>query len=144
MISRAKIEAASDTLDDVAIESIITTVRTTAIYTENPAYYSDLRSKLVSVDGTLQAQQLNAALDEIENLGIGEVQINQSQTVGTDGVIYSKTQEREALVSYILGVLYEGISPSTYVTVDSDGNISSGDYNVGRLPIDYKGDLLCL
>ena len=141
MISRVKIEAASDVLEDVAIESLISIVRTTARYMQNPAYFTDLRTKLIAVDGTLQAQQVNAALDELELLGVGEVELNQSQTVGTDGLIYSKTRERQALVAYMLGILYEAYQPTIYVDISDTDSLLTGNYSVGRLPQEYEGYL---
>jgi hypothetical protein len=141
MISRVKIEDASDTLEDVAIESLVAILRTTQRYKDNPSYYSTFKAKLLEVDGTIQAQQVNAALDELETLGIGEVQLNQSQTVGTDGVIYSQSLERQALVDYILGILYEGYQPSVYVDPDSDSFIIKGNYASGRHTVEFEGYL---
>lgn len=138
MFSQATIEAASDTLTSVAVASIVSIVRMTDRYKENPAYFSDLQQKIEAVDGAVKAKQLNAALTELENLGVGEVEINQAQTVGTDGVVYSKVTERAGLVDYILGVLYEAYSPSIYPNTSTDVTIR-GNYGVGRLPIDYEG-----
>lgn len=141
MISREKIEEASDTLTDVTIESVTAILRTTQRYKDNPTYYSTFKSKLLGIDGTIQAQQVNAALDELETLGIGEVELNQSQTVGTDGVIYSQVKERQALIDYILGIMYEGYQPSVYVDTDENGFIIKGNYSSGRLPLEFEGYL---
>jgi len=139
MISRATIEAASDTLTPTAIASIISTVRVTDRYKQLPAYFSDLEDRLEAVNGTIHARQLNAALDALEALGVGEVQIDQSKTSGTDGVVYSKPVERAALVDYILGVLYEAFSLSIYVVDAKDSIVVKGNYGVGQRPIDYEG-----
>jgi hypothetical protein len=135
MISRAEIEAASDIIDDVTSTSIITIVRMTDVYKADPAYFADIADRIDEINGTIKAQQLNAALDRLETLGVGEVEINQSQTVGTDGLIWSQIKEREGLVSYILGVMYEAFAP--FVIASTNTNISiKGNYATGRLPID--------
>lgn len=142
MISRDKISEASDELDEIAIDSLVATIRTTAIYKSNPAYFSGMGAKFSALNGTVGAQQINAVLDELEILGIGEAQINQAQTVGTDGLVYSQTTEREALVEYALSVVYEGFSSSTPVIVTPTGDlINTGKYMAGRLPLIYEGYL---
>lgn len=141
MISRAKIDAASSTLTETAITSLVSIVRMTARYKENPAYFSDLATRLGAVNGSLKAKQLNAVLDELETLGVGEVEINQAQTVGTDGLVYSQIAEREGLIDYALGVLYEAFAPSVYVDSEDTDMVLRGNYGVGRLPLKYEGYL---
>ncbi len=136
MISRAKIEEASDIIDDIALSSIISIIRMTEAYKQNPPYFADIQERIEEVNGTIKAQQLNAALDALEALGVGEVEINQAQTVGTDGLIWSQTKTREGLVAYILGTMYEAFSPS--VTVDETTGLRlRGNYAVGRLPLEF-------
>lgn len=140
MISRANIEAADDTLDEIAVASLISIVRTTVRYLETPAYFSDIEDRITEIQNTVKAQQLNAALNELELLGPSEVEINQAQTVGTDGLVYRKSDNRMLLVDYVLGVLYEGFSFSVYPT-DEDNLVLRGSYGVGRLPLEYEGYL---
>lgn len=139
MITRAKINAASSTLTETEILSLVSIVRMTDRYKSNPSYFSDLEEKLEATDGTTKAKQLNAALDELEKLGVGEVEINQAQTVGTDGLVYSKGRERASLIEYVLGVLYEAFSSSIYPSDDESILSLKGEYGVGRLPLDYQG-----
>ncbi len=142
MISREDILASDDTLEEIDIDSLIAVVRTSARYKANPAFFTNLSEKLIATNGTLKAQQLNAVLDAIERLGIGQIEINQSQTVGTDGVIYSKVAEREALVDYALNVVYEELFDSVIATDDTDSTRTlEGNYAVGRLNLIYKGYL---
>lgn len=139
MITRAKIDAASSTLTETAVLSLISIVRMTDRYKSNPSYFSDIKEKIEATGGTTKAKQLNAALDELEKLGIGEVEINQAQTVGTDGLVYSKGRERASLIEYALGVLYEAFSSSVYPSDDESILMLKGEYGAGRLPLDYPG-----
>lgn len=143
MITRVQIEEASDFLTQVAIENVVAITRTTARYLENPHYFTDLNSKLTALNYSVKAQQVNAALDQIEILGVGEVAINQSQTVGTDGLVYSNTEERQALVNYILGIVYEGFAPTILVDPDADATASvvRGAYSSGRPTLIFEGNL---
>lgn len=139
MITRADIDAASATLTETAILSLVSTIRMTELYKKNPSYFSGLQNSIASVDGTIKAKQLNVILDKLESLGIGVVEINQAQTVGTDGLIYSKLAERESLVDYALGILYEGYEPTVYVDVTDADLTLKGDYQVSRLTLNYEG-----
>jgi len=141
MITREKINAASNTLNDIDVESLIAVIRVSARYKTNPAYFTNLAEKFLATNGTVKAQQLNAVLDAIEALGIGQIEINQSQTVGTDGLVYSQVAEREALIDYALNVVYEEFFESSTGEDNEAILILKGKYGVGRLPLDYQGYL---
>ena len=142
MISRARITAASDELSPVDITSLMAMIRVSSRYKANPAYFSDLETLLLATVGTIKAQIINATLNALEALGPGVVEINQSQTVGTDGVIYSKALERDALIDYLLNSIYEEFSESTFIDPDAETTtVIRGEYGVGRLPLEYEGYL---
>lgn len=103
MLTKAQITSASTTLDDTDIEMLVALFRISSRYKEYPEFFPDLESRLASVDGTIKAQQLNAVLDLIEDLGVGEVQIQG----GDEGLRYSQTLEREALINYAMSVVYD-------------------------------------
>lgn len=103
MLTKEQITAASPTLDDVDIEMIATLIRNSSSYQEYPDLYPNLMDKLNEINGTVKAQQINAILDLIEALGAGEVEIKG----GEEGLRYSQTIEREALINYAINVLYD-------------------------------------
>ena len=140
MLSKNQITSASATLDEVDVTMMVTLIRASIRFKENPAYYNDVEARIEDVDGTVKAKQLNAVLAEIVNLGIGEVGISG----GDEGVRYSQTSEREALVNYAISVIYSQPFDSVSV-VDEDGGSNSGgtgNYRVAQRELDcYKGYL---
>jgi hypothetical protein len=102
MPTRAQIEAAANTLDSLAKGQWIALIRGSAEYRDQPGLYPDLEGTLDAVTA-LQAQQLNAALDLIDEVGDGTVEL----AGGEDGVDYSQDRDRNALISYGLRVLYD-------------------------------------
>jgi hypothetical protein len=140
MITKSEIDAASSTLTEVDISNLVAVIRTSERYKKDPGYFTDLQSTIEGFDGSTEAKIINAVIDKLELLGITNVEINQSQTVGTDGVIYSKVTERNFLVDYVLNVMYQE-SFSTATETDDSVLLLSGEYGVGRLPLDYKGYL---
>jgi hypothetical protein len=140
MISSAEVQAESSTLDEVDVINLVSVIRTSERYKANPGFYMELKDKIEAFEGTTEAKLINAIITKLEALGIGVVEINQAQTVGTDGVVYSKQKERDALVDLLLNVMYEGIY-ATSVETDESILILRGNYGVGRLPLDYEGYL---
>lgn len=131
MLTKAQITAASSTLDETDVAMIIAAIRITDKYKQNPAYYSDLLARIEDADGTIQAKMLNAAMDSIEELGIGVIEIDQRRVGGSDGLYYSQLLERGSLVEYIIGVLYPEFFES--IQVDESGNpIYAGSYLVAQ------------
>lgn len=142
MITKATIQAQPTTLDEIDVANLVAVIKTGDRYKADPAVFTDLQTVIEDADGSVQAQILNAIIRQMETLGIGVVQINQSQTVGTDGVIYDKRLEREALIDYALSVLYtetfstKAVDPNTVIDM-----FLGGEYSVGRLPLKYEGYL---
>jgi spore germination protein YaaH len=133
MLTKAQITAASSTLDETDMAMIIAIVRISDKYKANPAYYGDLASKVEDADGTIQAKMINAAIDAIEELGIGVIEIDQRRVGGSDGLYYSQLLERNSLMEYIIGVLYPESFESVQMQVDANGNpIYVGDYQVAQ------------
>ena len=131
MLTKTQIAAASATLDETDVAMLIAVVRTSEKYKQNPSYYLDIATKIEDIDGTVQAKMLNAAMTEIANLGIGIVEIDQRRVGGSDGLYYSQILQRDALLNYILGILYPEYFES--IQVDENGNpIYSGSYLVGQ------------
>lgn len=132
-ISKAQINAASSTLDETDIAMMVTAVRISSKYIENPAYYRDVTTRIEDADGTVYAKMLNAAMSEIVDLGIGVVEIDQRIVGGSDGLYYSQLNTRNDLINYILGVLYPESFESITVVIDADGNrVVQGEYQVAQ------------
>lgn len=133
MLSKAQIIAASPTLDETDITMFTALIRGSEKYKQNPAYYIDFVQLLEDADGSVQAKQLNAAMSAIVDLGIGVVEIDQRRVGSSDGLYYSQVLERNALIDYMLGVLYEEYFATTPAVYDDDGNIvNSGGYYVAQ------------
>jgi hypothetical protein len=140
MLTKTQINAASATLDETDIAMITATIRGSDKYKQNPAYYTDFVIKVEDTDGTIQAKQINAAMTEIANLGIGVVEIDQRRVGGSDGLFYSQIAERNSLIDYIIGVVYPEYYES--VQLDANGNpiYGNGAYGVAqREPEDIWG-----
>lgn len=103
-LTREIIETSSDHLDEVAKLIIISLIRECDIY---KSYANILVSKIQpaidAAEGTLKARQLNGILKEIEKLGIGEVEIQDTR----DGVRWSQSKERYELVKQLLFTLLD-------------------------------------
>lgn len=125
MLKKTEISSASAILDDTTVAMLVTLIRNSAKYKLNPPYYATVQEKLEDADGSIQAKQLNAILSKIEKLGIGEVEISG----GDEGIRYSKTREREALVSYAMSILYT--EPFSSISVDPDATVL-GSYGIGQ------------
>lgn len=138
MINSTEIQAESSTLTELDVVNFVSIVRTSDIYKANPAFFVDLKTKVEALDGTVEAKLINAIITKLEALGSGVIEINQQQTVGTDGVVYSQKANRDDLINYALGIMYEGIY-STSTLPDDSGLKMYGNYAVGRLPLDYEG-----
>lgn len=102
MPTTAQISTAVTTLSAVAQAQWLVLIRKSAAYKEQPGLYPNLADKLAAVT-TVQAQQLNAALTLIDEIGDGTVALSG----GSDAVDYSQDRDRDALVSYGLSVLFD-------------------------------------
>lgn len=122
MLTKAEIAASSATLDETDVEMWLALVRANAFYRGNKAFYPDVPGEIDNADGTVKGKMLNAILDRIEALGVGEVNIRN----GDEGVNWSQSSERDALVKYALSVLYD----ATDVVYPVSGTGSFGDYQV--------------
>lgn len=141
MITQAEITAASSTLSETAILSLVALVRTSDRYKTNPAEFVDLKTRLENLDGGIEAKQINAALTKIEAIGSTVVEIDQRRTVGTDGVVFSTKLSRDTLIDYILNVAYEESFSSVTVDGENENFVLRGEYGVGRWPQSYEGYL---
>jgi len=128
MLSKAQINAASSTLDETDVAMIVTAIRGSDKYKQNPAFYADIVTKIEDADGSIQAKMLNAAMSEIVALGIGVIEIDQRRVGGSDGLYYSQINTRNDLVNYVIGVLY----PEYFESTQSNGSTTTGDYKVGQ------------
>lgn len=102
MPTLAQIEAASGTLTATAQAQLLALIRTSRRYKQNISAFETLADVIADAT-TLQAQQLNAALALVDEVGDGTVAL----TGGQDAVDYSQDRDREQLLDYILSVLYE-------------------------------------
>lgn len=127
MLTKAQIAAASPTLDETDIQMLATVIRNGATYKANPVMYPELEGKISDTDGTVKAQMLNATLDLLEALGPGEVELSG----GNEGLRYSQTREREALVNYALSVIYD-----IQLTAVVNPTRVTGNFGVGQREID--------
>lgn len=142
MISKATIQAQSQTLDEIDVANLVAIIKSSDRYKVNPLAFENLQTDIEDVDGSVQAQIINAVIRQMEKLGIGEVEINQAQTVGTDGVVYNKRTEREALIQYVLNVLYDEVFETVAVNPEESLDLFlRGNYSVGRLPLIFEGYL---
>ena len=133
MLSKTQISAASATLDETDIAMITTVIRGSEKYKANPAFYTDLVTKIEDLDGTVQAKMVNAAMQAITDLGIGVVEIDQRRVGSSDGLYYSQVLERNALIDYIIWTMYPEFFESVTVVVDEDGNITTnGGYKTAQ------------
>lgn len=103
MPTTAQITTASTTLTAVAQAQILALIRDSDRYRANTAAYEQLASTIAAADETVKAQQLNAALALIDEVGDGTVAL----TGGEDAVDYSQERDKAQLVNYMLYVLYE-------------------------------------
>lgn len=101
MPTTAQITAAATTLSAVAKAQALTLVRGSVRFQSNPGLYPDLEDKLDAVT-SVQAQQINAALTLLDEVGDGMVELSG----GDEGVIYAQDSDRQQLVGYIIDVLY--------------------------------------
>jgi hypothetical protein len=109
MLTKDEITAAPDTLDSVDKAMWLTLIHANSFYRGNKALYPDVSGKLDAASGTVQGKMLNATLDKIEDLGIGEISLRTPE----EGLSYSQSSERDALVRYGLSIMYDAV---IYVT----------------------------
>jgi hypothetical protein len=102
----AAITAADTALSAIRQSMWATLIRQSVTYSRGPGLFDNLEATLAGVDGTVKAQQLNAALDIIDGIGPGMIRIEG----GDDAEHYSQDLERASLVDYALAVLYPGVS----------------------------------
>ncbi len=103
MLTKAEIAAASTTLDETDLEMWLALIRANTFYRGNKVFYPDVETVLDDASGTIKGAMLNAILDRIEALGVGEASIRN----GDEGLNWSQSSERDALVKYGLSVLYD-------------------------------------
>jgi hypothetical protein len=115
VLTKNEITSASVTLDAVDREMWLALIRANTVYRGNKEFYPDVEIELENASGTVKGQMLNAILDKIEELGIGEVSIRN----GDEGLNYSQGSERDALVRYALSVLYDAVSTVEIVSTTS-------------------------
>src|SRR4051812_47850380 len=127
MLTKAQIAAASPNLDETDIQMLLTVIRNGASYKANSILYPDLEDRIEETSGTIKAQMLNAILDLLEVLGPGEVVLDG----GSEGLRYSQTREREALVNYALAVIYD-----TQLIEIIDPTRATGNFGVGQRDVD--------
>jgi hypothetical protein len=112
------ISKASDHLNNKSIELWISLFRQLPRYKENAVIYTpELESRLIDAEGTLKARQLNALMSLIDDLGPGEVKIQGDR----QGVWFSQTEERLALIEEAFNILFDDIS-----TMVSYGTVETG------------------
>lgn len=126
MITKDQISGADANLDEIDISMIISLVKGSDIFKDNPLTFSDINIRLEEINGTVKARQVNAALDLIEELGAGEVQLRG----GSDAVYYDQHKERQALVNYIIFTLYDNIE-GIYLNL----GVNSSNFVSGRLEL---------
>jgi hypothetical protein len=123
MLTKVEIQNASQTLDAIDQEMWLALIRANSFYRDNKVFYPDVETELENASGTVKGQLLNAILDRIEALGVGEVSIKN----GDEGLNYSQTAERDALVKYALSVLYDAVD---FVELTSTTVGQFGPYHV--------------
>lgn len=106
MLTRAQIEAAEKTFDYVAKRQFVAAVRFSSEFRANAERYSDLETRLDYLPSEA-VQMVNAGLAILEDYGDGTIAIKG----GADGNDYSLSRDREALIQYLLAVVYE-LSPT--------------------------------
>lgn len=123
MLTKTEISDASPVLDDTDLEMWAALVRSLPDYQMNKERYPNLESRLEDASETVKGRMLNAILDKIEALGVGVVQLRG----GDDGLYYSQEAERNALIRYGLGVLYDiGLSTTVISVTLTEGQYISG------------------
>lgn len=131
-LNPALVQNASDHLDDVTRSLYKVLFKTNEVYIKNAAIYVvDVDSRLTSAEGTIKARMLNAIMLQIQKLGVGEVEIKADK----DGLYYSQTRERQALITEAFYVLFDDLSAGVDIT---DGVIPSlgiyGSAAIGQRP----------
>lgn len=138
MLTKGEITTASNVLDETDVLMLVSLIRNSVRYRSNPFIFAGLEEAIISLSGTIKARQINAMLAKIEALGVGEVAIKG----GEDSLYYSQAQEREAMLNYILSVLYS-ISEGNFLIIPdglSDAEIQFllgrySTYRAGQRPI---------
>jgi hypothetical protein len=125
MLTKAEITAQPDTLDATDKAMWLALIYANQFYRDNKAIYPDVSTKLDSMNGTVQGKMLNAVLDKIETLGIGEISLQTPD----DGLRYSQQSERDALVRYGLSIMYDAV---LYV-------VSTEEQNQGYVQVRQRG-----
>lgn len=123
MLTKAEIAAASSTLDSIDIEMWLALIRANPTYRANVVLFPDVESELDNASGDTKGKMLNALSAKIQELGVGEVEIKN----GDEGLNYSQSLERDALVEYALSILFPVV---TTVVVTDTTTGSFGDYQV--------------
>lgn len=126
------IAQASDHLTDKEVQLWLLLFRKSPKYREYAYVYSqDLEAKILATEGTIKARMLNALMEQIDDLGVGEVHIGGDQrTIGAgagdrDGTHWSQPIERLALIEEALDVLFDDIST---LIVPNTGQTTDGQY----------------
>lgn len=126
MLTKTEILAAPATMDDVDRAMVITLVQDDEYYRENKVIYPDLAGRLAAIDGTAQARMVNATLDKIEALGVGEIKLHTPE----DGLDYDQSAERTALIRYMLSILYDAVINVYSTTSQLNGFVQVGQRGV--------------
>ncbi len=105
MLTKNEIVSAPATLDETDMEMWLALIRANTFYRGNKIFYPDVQGELDNADGTVKGKMLNAILDRIEALGVGEASIRG----GDEGLNWSQSAERDALVKYGLSILYDAV-----------------------------------
>lgn len=136
-ITSDKVRNASDHLDDVTKALLVTWFRESDTYRANALVFSgDLVSRIDAAEGTIKARIINAVVKEIDNLGVGEVEIRGDR----DAVWWNQHKERQALLTTAFLSIYDDLVDGAGSIID--GVIPSlgiyGDAAVGQRP-QYTG-----
>jgi hypothetical protein len=101
------ISQASDHLSDKSVQLWLVLIRKSPKYRQNALIYSaDIEQRITATEGTVKARMLNALMMQIDDLGVGQVQIRGDR----EGTWWSQDDERTALVEEALDLLYDDIS----------------------------------
>jgi hypothetical protein len=105
---QAAVALADDELTETAKATIIALIRQYPGYRRYPEAFEDIAVR-VELLTPIQNKQINAALTIIDETGPGEVRIDRDE----DATIYSKPDERLAMVGFIFTVLF-GVPESRF------------------------------
>ncbi len=124
MLTKTEITAEPNTLDETDVEMWLALIKANEYYRMNKVFYPDILTELENASGSVKGSMLNAILNKIEALGPGEASI----VGGDEGLNWSQSQERDALVKYGLSILYDAVEVvevTTTTTSTSAGSFGS-------------------